>query len=259
VTHRISQRSSWAVSLSSEHDRSTVDATVLNDPERRNDLIALGLDPITGEQNGTLSAVGFDLQHSTADSLLDAHRGFQIAFHAEQAGRILPGTYKYFAASADGRHYWPIGERVVVASRAQLGNIAPAASDKTLVPFSKKYFMGGASSIRGWGRYEVSPLSAGLPIGGNSMLAFSEEVRASLRGSLGAVLFLDGGNVWSDSWGIRLDDLRFAVGSGLRYQTPVGPLRLDFGYQLNPIPDLLLNDRPQERRWRLHFSIGQAF
>jgi len=80
-----------------------------------------------------------------------------------------------------------------------------------------------------------------------------------LRGNLGGVLFLDAGNVWADSRGFRLNDLRYAIGPGLRYQTPIGPIRFDFGWQLNPEPDLLVNGSPQTRRWRVHFSIGQAF
>ena len=91
------------------------------------------------------------------------------------------------------------------------------------------------------------------------MLAFSAELRATLRGNLGGVLFLDGGNVWADSFGFKLGDLRYAVGPGLRYQTPIGPIRFDVGYQLNPIPGLLVNGSEQTRRYRLHFSIGQAF
>ena len=55
------------------------------------------------------------------------------------------------------------------------------------------------------------------------MLAFSEELRAVLRGNLGGVLFLDAGNVWARSVDFNLDDLRYAVGPGLRYQTPIGP------------------------------------
>ena len=58
---------------------------------------------------------------------------------------------------------------------------------------------------------------------------------------------------------MHFNDLRRAVGTGLRYQTPVGPLRFDVGYQLNPIPGLIVNGNPQTRRWRMHFSIGQAF
>jgi outer membrane protein insertion porin family len=120
--------------------------------------------------------------------------------------------------------------------------------------------LGGATTIRGWGRYELSPLSAsGLPIGGNSLLAFSAEARAVLRGNFGGVAFIDGGNVWADSLGFKLNDLRYAVGPGLRYQTPVGPVRFDVGYQLNPLPTLLVDGQPQRRRWRIHFSIGQAF
>lgn len=260
LTHKTSEKSSWAVSLTSEHDRSTVDPAVLSNPTQRGNLIALGLNPITGEQAGTLNAFGFDLQRSTADNVLNAHHGYQIAFHAEQAGRIVPGTFAYDAVSADGRQYLPLGtDRFVLASRVQMGNIQPASSDPTKVPFGKKYFLGGATSIRGWGRYEVSPLSDGLPIGGNSMFQFSEEMRAVISGNFGGVLFLDAGNVWADSWGIRLGDLRYAVGPGLRYQTPIGPIRFDVGYQLNPIPDLVVNGTTNFRRWRMHFSIGQAF
>ena len=260
ITHRGTDRTSWAISLTNEHANSTIAPAVLFDFTLRNNLIALGLDPTTGRQNGTLNAMGFDLQHTTADSLLDAHHGYQVALHAEQAGRFVPGRFNYYALSIDGRQYLPIGEKVVFASRLQLGNIRPVANDPLNVPFSKKYFLGGATSLRGWGRYEISPLSdSGLPIGGNSMLSFSEELRAELRGRLGAVLFLDGGNVWAGSWGVHLSDLRYAVGPGLRYQTPIGPIRFDAGYQLNPVPELRINTQPQPRRWRIHFSIGQAF
>ena len=260
VTHRSNERMSWALSMTSEHDSSSITPAVLNDPTLRDELIALGLDPRTGEQNGTLNALGIDFQRSTADNLLNARRGYQIAFHAEEAGRLLPGTFNYYAMSIDGRHYLPLGDKLVVASRVQVGNIQPVGADEVNVPFSKKYFLGGATSIRGWGRYEVSPLSeSGLPLGGDSMLAFSEELRAAVRGNFGAVVFLDAGNVWSGRDEFDLNGLRYAVGPGLRYQTPVGPIRFDFGWQLNPIPNLLVNGEPSERRWRMHFSIGQAF
>jgi outer membrane protein insertion porin family/translocation and assembly module TamA len=245
--------------MGNERTTSSIEPSVLNDPQLYTYLIALGLDPTTGKQEGTLNAFGFDLQHSTADNVLNAHRGFQVAMHLEQAGRILPGTFSYFSASVDGRHYLPVSDRLVLANRLQIGNIAPAGNDPTQVPFSKKYFLGGAGSIRGWGRYEVSPLGGGLPVGGNSMLAFSSELRRALRGSLGGVLFLDGGNVWTNSGGYKLNDLRYAIGPGLRYQTPIGPVRFDLGYQLNPISGLIVNGQPEQRRWRIHFSIGQAF
>jgi outer membrane protein assembly complex protein YaeT len=260
LTHRSSAATSWSVSLTSERDSSSIAANVLGDSSLRNDLISLGLDPSTGEQHGTLNSLGFDLQHSTADNALNAHRGYQVAFHTEQAGRILPGTFKYWSVSADARHYLPIGPTLVWANRVQAGNLDPAGGNQANVPFAKKYFLGGATSIRGWGLYEVSPLSgSGLPVGGDSMLAFSSELRAVLSGNFGGVLFLDGGNVWANPWGVQLHDLLYAVGPGLRYQTPIGPIRFDVGYQLNRLEGLVVNGAPETRRWRIHFSIGQAF
>jgi outer membrane protein assembly factor BamA len=262
-THRADEKTSWSLSFTSERDNSTIDESFRNSPtfpELRNDLIALGLNPSTDHQEGTLNALGFDVNRSTADSLLDAHHGYQASLHAEQAGRFLPGTFNYFAVSVDGRQFTQLGRRIVVASRLQFGNIAQADNNPANVPFSKKYFLGGATSLRGWGRYEVSPVGeSGIPLGGNSLFAVSEEVRAVISGNFGGVIFADAGNVWTDLAAMNLGDLRYDIGPGLRYQTPVGPVRLDFGYQLNAIPGLIVNGLPETRHWRIHFSIGQAF
>jgi outer membrane protein assembly complex protein YaeT len=266
LTHHNSAQTSWGVFIQSEFENSTVEQSALEDPSLYSTLIALGLNPLTGEQRGTLNATGFDFQHSTADNLLNAHRGYQVAFHAEQAGRFVPGTFNYVGLSGDARYYLPLGKTTTVASRLQMGNIRPfgtpdaQGSLEENIPFSKRLFLGGATSIRGWGRYEVSPLSeSGQPYGGDSMLAGSAELRAVLHGNLGGVLFVDVGNVWAESWGVKLNDLRYAIGPGIRYQTPIGPIRLDYGYQLNPIPGLVVNGDTTPRRWRIHFSIGQAF
>ena len=258
LVHRSTPRTAFTVSFATEESSSTISEEALNDDTLRDDLIALGLDPDTGTQQGISNGILLDFQHSTADNLLNARRGYQLAVHAESAGRFLPGSYNYRALSWDLRHYLPISESLIFANRVQQGNIDQAGDDPGNVPFSKKFFLGGASSVRGWGRYEISPLSSGFPIGGNSMFAFSSELRAILRGNFGGVVFLDGGNVWT-SGNPQLDDLRYAAGVGLRYITPVGPMRFDVGWQLNPIPDLLIDGEPQSRAWRMHFSIGQAF
>jgi outer membrane protein assembly complex protein YaeT len=258
--YQVDRQTSMSFSVTSERDSSSIAPDVQTDPTLRNDLIALGLNPETGEQSGTLNAVKFEVRRSTADSLLDARRGYQLSAFVEQAGRILPGGFHYTMVWGDARQYLPISSRFVLADRLQVANMASPPDDPGAVPFAKKFFLGGATTIRGWGRYEVSPLSlSGLPIGGNSMFLFSSELRAHIAGNFGAVAFLDTGNVWARSWGISLGDLRYAVGAGLRYQTPIGPVRLDFGYQLNPIPGLIINGQPQSRQWRVHFSIGQAF
>ena len=139
--------------MTSERDSSLISPDALSDLRQRPNFIALGLDPRTGEQNSTLNALGFDFERSTADDILNAHRGYQLAFHTEQAGRVVRGTYTYYAASVDGRHYLPIGdgERFVVASRLQIGGVNPVGVDQTVVSFSKKSLLRGATGIRGWG------------------------------------------------------------------------------------------------------------
>ena len=129
------------------------------------------------------------------------------------------------------------------------------------MPFFKRYFLGGATNLRGWGRFEVAPLSgAGLPIGGQSFIELLDRgAGADLAATSARVLFLDGGNVWTNPWDFNLNDLRYDVGPGLRYNTPIGPIRVDVGYQLNPIPGLLVNGEPEPRHFRFHFTIGQAF
>lgn len=260
LRHRSSASSSWEVSISSERSRSTIAPEVLNDPELYADLIALGLDPTTGRQEGTLNAFGFEWRRSTSDNLLDARRGYQLSVQTEAAGRVLPGSFNYTSVSVEGRHFIPIGDRLVAANRIQLGTINAAGDDPAEVPFSRKYFLGGATSLRGWGRYEVGPLGgSGLPIGGNTLVAFTSELRFGVRGNLGGVLFLDGGNVWAADWTFRPSELRYDAGSGLRYRTPVGSVRVDVGWQLTPVEGLVVRGGPERRRWRLHFSIGQAF
>jgi outer membrane translocation and assembly module TamA len=91
------------------------------------------------------------------------------------------------------------------------------------------------------------------------MLEISSEARFPVSGNLGGVLFVDTGNAWEDPWGVDLKDLLVDVGAGVRYITPIGPLRFDFGYQLTPIDGLLIDGEEQRFPWRIHFSIGQAF
>jgi outer membrane protein insertion porin family/translocation and assembly module TamA len=260
VKHQSNQQWSWSVSLINEFETSSIIPEALTDFTVRNNLIALGLDPRTGETRGTVGALALDFNRNTTNNLLDATRGYVLNGHLEEAGRFMWGTYNYYSAQGEARHYLSIAKKAVFANRLNVGGIRPQGNVDLNVPFHKRLFLGGATSIRGWGRYEVSPLSGfGFPIGGLSMFEGSSEIRMPLRGKLGAVAFVDYGNVWLDSFSYKLGDLRYAVGPGLRYLTPIGPARIDLGYQVNPIQGLLVNGQPEKRRWRVHFSIGQAF
>jgi outer membrane protein insertion porin family len=239
-----------------------VSEETLADPTTWDDLIALGINPTTGSGRGRRSSIFLDAGRNTTNNVLDARRGYVAAVHLEQAGQWLSGDFDYYELNGELRHYVSIANRLVVAVRARAGSIDGIGDtpESINVPFYKLYFLGGATNLRGWGRYEVAPVSeGGTPIGGQSFANFSAEVRVPIWRSLSAVLFADAGNVWTNPWDINLNDLRYDVGPGLRYNTPVGPLRIDFGYQLNPIPGLMIDGKPEERQYRFHFSIGQAF
>lgn len=247
-----------------EHEDYTISTAALDealvDPEFRKRLIALRLDPRTGEGRGQRSAVALDLGRNTTGNILDARRGYFAAVHLEQAGRWLQGSWNYYELTAEGRYYLSLGERAVIAVKARAGAIDAVGDQDVNVPFFKRYFLGGASSLRGWGRFEVAPLSGGgLPIGGATFVDSSLELRVPIWRNFGAVLFADAGNVWADPWAFNLNDLRYDVGPGLRYNTRIGPIRADLGYQLTPIEGLVVSRDPKQRKFRFHFSIGHAF
>lgn len=251
-------RNQLKVSLINEHESYAITDAALQDLTLRDQLIALGLDPSTGKGNGTLSAIEIDFDRNTSGQPLDPHQGYMISAHVETSEAWLGGSFRYNEFAGEGRKYFQIGKRVVWATRARAGTLA--GTDGSRIPFFKRYFVGGSTSVRGWGRYQVSPLSgSGLPLGGRTMMEVSTEGRFGLRGRLSGVVFVDGGNVWADPWKTGPGGLRWAAGPGLRYNTPIGPMRVDVGLQLNPIQGLLIRGVPEKRKWRVHFSIGQAF
>ena len=91
------------------------------------------------------------------------------------------------------------------------------------------------------------------------MFSATGEVRFAILKRLGGAVFADAGNVWQDPWTMRLRDLRYDAGPGLRFDTPFGLVRLDFGYQLRPLEGLRIDGKPQRSRWRVNFGIGEAF
>jgi outer membrane protein assembly complex protein YaeT len=249
-----------ALTYANEYENYEISNAALEDLSFRDELIALGLDPRRGTGEGQRSALILDASRNTTDNLLDAKRGYLASLHLEQAGTFLGGSYDYYELTGEGRFYQNVANKMVLAVQFRGGSIDAQGSPDVRVPFFKRYFLGGASNLRGWGRYEVSPLSGfGLPIGGTSFMNVSAEARFPVWNALGGVIFVDGGNVWTNSWDFDLGDLRYDIGPGLRYNTPIGPIRADLGYQINRIPGLLVNGKAEPRRFRFHFSIGQAF
>ena len=269
-TYRLSERdvvtgqggsSSISAALIHQYEVYQVTQEALADPTQRDELIALGLNPETGIGRGTLGAIDIDFARSTVADLLGRERGYSISGHLERAGRWLPGDFDYTELTAEARFYVPVGRLGVLAQRARIGTIDGVGINEISVPFFKRYFLGGATSLRGWGRFEVSPLnSVGEPIGGHSMLEMSAELRTEpLWRRIGLVAFADAGSVTTTAWRIGIKDLLYDAGFGVRYATPVGSLRVDLARQINHLPGLVIEGEPESRFWRVHVSLGQAF
>ncbi len=181
---------------------------------------------------------------------IDPQGGAYHTFDVELAERAL-GSESNFVRLF-GRSYWywggPGGSLLVAAARA---GVAMPYGD-SVVPLPERFFAGGSTTLRGLGRNLAGPLTdGGNPLGGDVLLIGNLEYRFPIRGDLGAVVFTDIGNVFDDPGSLSLEEIRETVGFGVRYATPIGPLRLDWGY--------LIDARDDERSSRFHFAIGQAF
>jgi outer membrane protein assembly factor BamA len=235
-------------------------ATFAYAASRESSRVLGGLDPLTGLQDGMLSAWSVDLDRRTLTAASATPSGPVLMLHLEQAGGWMPGTFNYYMVIGDVRNYHTTGGgRIALAAQGRYGSISPMHQESD-IPLLKRFFLGGSGQMRGWSRFEVSPLSpSGEPIGGKSALAVTSEVRARLLPKLHGALFVEAGNVWRSDWTAHLDDLKFDAGPGLRVETPFGLIRVDLGYQLNRIEGLRIGGQPERHRWRINIGVGEAF
>jgi len=200
---------------------------------------------------GIVSSVTGFVERNTAGDLLDPHTGSVLNLTGEQAGGPWGGDFSFYRVVFEAKRYVPVFATRVIAGRFRIGGGDGLGHDRDLQIF-RRFFAGGINSTRGYGRYKVGPLTqGGDPIGGRSLLEWNLEFRTPLYGGLGGVVFFDAGEVRIPPFSYNTADLQFGVGFGLRYQTIVGPIRVDLGFPL---------ERPRgEAGWQVHFSIGQAF
>ena len=192
-----------------------------------------------------------ELTWNTSNSAINATRGFIALLRTEHSATSLLSEFDFVKASIEGRHYLPLWRRVTFAARLKLGFVQPYGNSE-VVPFNVRFFAGGPGSIRGFAVNRVGPLTDGnAPLGGHSLIEGSTELRFPFIGDLGGVLFVDFGQVFEPSLVYHLDQLRYAVGPGIRYDTPIGPLRFDVGF--------ITDRRPDEPFGRVELSIIQAF
>ncbi len=219
------------------------------------DLKSAVPDPVFEKQTFLISSLKGGIVFDTRNSMLNPTNGALISMEIEASGSCMGSELNFIRPIVSASQIIPVSadKRWQVALRAEAG-LTITYGDTYRVPLIRRFFPGGFDSVRGYPYQRLGPLdSSGNPLGGEAMLVGNLELRFPLWQELGGVVFVDAGNAYEDIDVMSFGDLRYTAGLGLRYNTPVGPLRVDWGFQLNPDPDANIADND------FYLSVGQAF
>jgi outer membrane protein assembly complex protein YaeT len=217
-----------------------------------------------------LSSVASSMIRDTRVDPLEPTSGSLIGTDAELAARSIGSQVGFFKTFMQGFTYRRIRSSsivMVLGTRVGLAAGFPRTVTRdgqtTIVkdlPASERFFAGGDTTVRGFTLDRLgTPKTIGLddfPTGGHGLIVLNAEARVPLGGDLGLVGFIDGGNVWRNVEDMDLSQMRGSVGFGIRYRSPVGPIRVDLGFKLDR---QTLPTGARERPTALHISLGQAF
>jgi outer membrane protein assembly complex protein YaeT len=240
----------------------------------------------------------FSFIRDTRDDPINSHKGTYFVFDTGLASKVFgsQASFGRFLAQHSTYHAFGAHGKYVLARSTRIGFEPPFGAPGALIPLPERFFAGGGGAgnfLRGFGLNQAGPRdrATGSPLGGESMFVNSMELRLPplalpyLGRSVSPVLFHDMGNVFAGTgelfpslfrWTQKdrqqcelltitatcdLNYLSHAIGGGFRYNTPIGPVRLDFGYNLNPPTfPVRAESRVQTlRRFNFSFSIGQTF
>ena len=221
------------------------------------------------DQHVKLSTLATNFTHDTRDNALDEHKGMLDSVELDFNTTKLGSSVDFAKLTAQAAYYKSSFHNIVFANSLRIGLAQPYSGSR--VPLSESFFTGGGNTLRGYpldGAGPQRPIKIcpnggsncsnftfiNVPSGGNELFLINSEARIPLpiKKGLGLVVFYDGGNVFPivgfhDFTSLYSNN----VGFGLRYATPVGPVRVDLGHNLNPVPGI--------NSTQYFISIGQAF
>ncbi len=208
-------------------------------------------------RNARVASVTPTVSYDRRDDPLDPTRGWNSSFQLEYAFPVLTADAHFLKLFSQATAYVPVGRLGVLVGSARGGAIEPLASDSALsprealqrsVPAAELFYAGGRTTHRAYRRDELGIVGETLkvdspgstddpfPAGGGGLALLNLEYRFPLAGPVGGTLFVDGGNVWNAYRDLRAGDLKWGAGLGVRYLSPVGPLRLEIGWKLDREP-----------------------
>ncbi|HZP63911.1 MAG TPA: POTRA domain-containing protein, partial [Terriglobales bacterium] len=214
-----------------------------------------------------LSRVSGTLIRDTRDKPLDPHKGLYQTLDLGITPTAFGSSANFSKLVGQYAHYQPVTKSIVWANSLRLGFAKPFSGDT--VPTSERFFAGGGSTLRGFplnaaGPQRIAPICTTgttdcnsfitVPVGGNMLMIINSELRYPIPiiSNLGGAVFYDGGNVYRTiNFSELVNNYTSTVGVGLRYATPVGPVRFDIGRNLNPVPGI--------NPLQFTITLGQAF
>ncbi len=197
--------------------------------------------------------VGLSYTLDKRDKPQQPRKGFLAQGSASVATSAIGSEVDFFRATGRVAYYHPVGNHNFRMA-ARVGGITPIG-DTISIPIDLRFYNGGPNSVRSFQERALGPLdpSSGHQVGGQFFTVFNAEYEVPIKylTGLNFVVFGDAGNLLAGSGSPSLDNMRYAVGAGLRYMTPIGPLRFEYGY--NP------DQQPNEPQGTFHVAFGFAF
>ncbi|MFZ2949349.1 MAG: outer membrane protein assembly factor BamA, partial [Desulfuromonadaceae bacterium] len=205
----------------------------------------------------TTSSIYSSITHNNTDYRMDPSTGMINSFSVEYAG--LGGDNKYARFIVDNTYFHPLYKKLIASTKLTLGYIREVGQP---IPIDEKFYLGGIYSLRGYKSRSVSPTNPPNPavdsnilyLGGNKEIIGNIELTFPLLTEVGlkGVLFFDYGNSFDDKSAV-FDTMLTSYGFGIRWASPIGPLRLEYGIPINP------RNVIDSTSGRLEFSIGTMF
>jgi outer membrane protein insertion porin family len=197
------------------------------------------------------SSVTLGLGRDTTNDMMFPSQGTKANVVVQQTGGYLGGDYNFTKLGLSAATFYPLPLDLVFSAKGRMGYINGRNTDKAYpydVPIFERYVLGGLGSLRGLQYVGIDRSGTADVLGGTSMFVMSFELVFPFIKSAGmkGVIFYDTGNTWDG--GFRFNDLRQTVGAGIRWYSPIGPLRLEYGY--------ILDRKENESAGRFEFSIG---
>ncbi|MBW2466496.1 MAG: outer membrane protein assembly factor [Deltaproteobacteria bacterium] len=220
-----------------------------------------------------IASIKAQVTWDTRNDIFFPSAGYRNFLAAEVADRVIGSEINLVRFSAGSRYFRPLTKKMIFGIRYSTGLALPVRNQVT-IPLAERFFNGGENTVRSFEESMLGPLDvAGNPVGGMAFNVINVELRRRITSKIVLSLFTDFGNVspnrstaekgeppYTDRSQLiettlkeYFQDFRSAVGIGIQYLLPVGPVRLDFA--INPDP----RQERYEERYNFHFSVGMAF